>query len=425
LASLAASGCAAFLGLLLLALLLPQIFHRLPVSLLFDVRVALLLVGGSLCAGLPVSVFSGIFVGLQRNEVPAAIIGGSRLISAALLILIVRTGGGIVAMGAAMVVTNLGSYLLQFLLYKRMASRFEPTINLSLRHVSKAAAKELFDYCTSLTVWGFGMVLVTGLDLTIVGAYRFYEVGYYAVAATLVAFLGGVFGALFGALGSPAAVLHAREDTAGLGRMVSATTRLGMFLLLSTGLPIIFGARHILRLWVGPLYAQHATPLVQILIIANIVRLCVSPYIIAMIGAGEQRRIVLVPLLEGATNLVVSLVAGYYLGAVGVAIGTLIGSFVSLGGHLLYTMRRKVAVQLSATGYLCESILPPLICSAPILMMGVFWLRLVRFFPLWFVGALAAMAAVLTMTLIWYIGLIPGERQKVITAANSIRRSVN
>ena len=419
LACLTVSGFAAFLGLVLLALFLPQLFHHLPGSLLFDVRLALLLVGGSLSVGLPASVFAGTFVGLQRNEIPAAIIGISRLLSAALLILIVRKGGGIASMAVAVAIVNVISYLIQFVAYRRIVARLATTMSLSIGHVSKTAAMELLDYCFSLTVWSVGMVLVTGLDLTVVGIYRFNEVGYYAVAATAVTFLGGLFGAIFSAMGSPAAVLHAREDGAGLGRMVSTTTRLGMLLLLATGLPLVFGAHHILRLWVGPVYAQHATLLVQILVAANVVRLCVSPYIIAMIGTGEQRRIILVPLLEGAANLVGSLIAGYYLGAVGVALGTLIGSFVSLGGHMIYTMRRSVAIQLNNGEYLRDSLLRPLLSSGPILVLGLLWTRLSIFLPLWSLSFLLTAAAILTLVLVWYIVLTPIERQGIITRARS------
>ena len=84
----------------------------------------------------------------------------------------------------------------------------------------------MIDYCFSLTVWGFGLLLVTGLDLTIVGAYRFGEIGYYSVAATLVTFFNGLFGALFGAMGSPAAVLHARGDGFGSALHTRSTLRL-------------------------------------------------------------------------------------------------------------------------------------------------------------------------------------------------------
>ena len=112
-------------------------------------------------------------------------------------------------------------------------------IKISLNYLSPKVLQELIDYCFSLTVWSLGLLLVTGLDLTIVGAYRFQEVSYDAIAATLVTFLNGLFGAVFGAMSSPAAVLHAREDSAGLGKLVSTTTRFGMLLLLGTGLPMV------------------------------------------------------------------------------------------------------------------------------------------------------------------------------------------
>ena len=84
-----------------------------------------------------------------------------------------------------------------------------------------------------------------------------------------------------------------------------------------------------------------------------------------MISTGEQRQIILVPLLEGAVNLVASLIAGYYWGAIGVAFGTLIGSFFSIGGHIVYTMRRSVAIELRVSDYFRDSLLRPIMCALP------------------------------------------------------------
>ena len=420
-AMLAVSGGISFLGILAVAALLPILFHQLDGGLVVGVRTALLLVGGSLAFGLPSSVFASMFVGLQRNEIPATIIGLSRLIGAALVVIVVRRGGGLASMAVATAAVNLFSSLLQYFAYRRML----PDLAISLAGVSRSVARELVEYCVSLTVWGMGMLLVTGLDLTIVGAYRFREVGYYAVAATLVTFLNGLFGALFGAMGSPAAVLHARDDRAGLGRMVSASTRLGMILLLAVGLPLIFGARLILGPWVGPTYAQHAALLVQILVAATIVRICVSPYIIAMIGTGEQRRIIMVPILEGVANLISSLIAGYYLGAVGVALGTLIGAFVSLAGHLFYNMRRNVAIQLGAAEYLRDSLVRPFLCTAPILILAVLWHPLLSSLPFWLPGLFLTVSGLLTLALVWGFGLMPMERRKLIAQISSKWRPLN
>ena len=57
-AILTVGGGIAFLGIVVLTVLLPDLFHQLHGSLLRDVRVALLLVGGTLAVCLPSSTFS-------------------------------------------------------------------------------------------------------------------------------------------------------------------------------------------------------------------------------------------------------------------------------------------------------------------------------------------------------------------------------
>lgn len=410
LACLAGSGFIAFVGLSLLALLLPWIFHHLQPGMVFDVRVALLLVGGSLCIGLPASVFTGIFVGLQRNELPAAVIGGSRLVGALLLVLVVRNGGGIAAMAIVLSLANLSSYAIQYVIYRRVASSFNPTMRISWHGVSRDAARELFDYCFSLTIWGIGLLLVTGLDLTIVGIYRFSQVAYYAVAATAVTFLAGLFGAIFGAMASTAAVVHARGNRAELGRLVIVTTRLGMILLLGTGLPLILFAPWVLRVWVGPDYARHTTVLLQVLVAANVIRICVTPYVLAMIGSGEQRRVILIPLLEGITNLIFSVVLAHYYGALGVALGTLIGAVVGVTGNIFYNMRRTREIQFSIREYVQDSLLRPTLCFAPFVISTYLW----HILPSASLRSACVTAGTLaTILLFWQIALTPGERRRV------------
>jgi O-antigen/teichoic acid export membrane protein len=77
------------------ATFLPALFRQIHGHLIFETRMTLLLVGGSLAVGLPESVSSSTFVGLQRNEVPAFVIGISRLLSAA--IVVASLGNGLVA----------------------------------------------------------------------------------------------------------------------------------------------------------------------------------------------------------------------------------------------------------------------------------------------------------------------------------------
>jgi len=355
---------ACLLALVLIALLiafLPEFFRKMPAGLYPDVRIALALVGGSLAIGLPASVFSGIFIGLQRYGTLSVIVGGSKILGAVLLVVIARHGGGIPAMALAMATVSIASYASQGF----MSRRYAPDIRFSRGLVSRDIGHELVSYCVSLSVWSFSMLLISGLDLTLVGVLDFGNVAFYAVAASLVTFAAGLQHHVFGATVPSTAVLHARGDSWRLGRMVIDGTRYGMVLLLLTHLPFLLVAKPILRIWVGPIYAVRATIFLQLLVLANIVRLSAVPYNFTLIGTGQQRLVILTPILEGIINLAVSVVAGYYWGAVGIAFGTLCGAFVSIGGHFFYNMPRTTEVRFSRREYVLDSVLRPLVCVLP------------------------------------------------------------
>ena len=90
----------AIMALIVVACIAGRIFPKIPVALLPSMRAALLIVGSSIAFGLPSSAWSGVFIGIQRNELIAAVIGGSKLASAHALILATIHGASLVTMAA-------------------------------------------------------------------------------------------------------------------------------------------------------------------------------------------------------------------------------------------------------------------------------------------------------------------------------------
>jgi O-antigen/teichoic acid export membrane protein len=406
-AVLAAAGALGILGSVGLAILMPHFFHQVPQWLLGDSRLALVLVGSSLAVGLPGSLFNGIFVGLQRYEVPAAVIGSSRVIGAVFLVVIVRHGGSLTQMGAAVAAVNLASYASQYFLYRKMA----PRVRFSSQLVSRKGGRELFDYCLSLSIWSFAMLLVTGLDVALVGHFEFEKVAYYSVAATLIVFLAGIQYALFNVLIPSTAVMQAQGNSIQLGEVMITATRYGSFVLLLMGLPLILAAKGILTVWVGPKYAVEGARILQVLTAANMVRLSAVPYVMTLIGTGQQRLVTITPLLEGISNLFVSVIGGLFFGAIGVAVGTLIGGIVGLSANLIYNMPRTIEINFRITDYLRDGLLRPLVCALPLVAVALTF-RTSGFPSL--VGCAAIGAAVVaTSFLLWRCGLVGSEREKL------------
>ncbi len=105
------------------------------------------------------------------------------------------------------------------------------------------------------------------------------------MAATITNFVGQTQGTVFAALLPASAVLNARRDAQKLGKLLTLSTRYGMLLLLAMGLPLIIIGGPILRLWVGKDYALHSLLIMQVLVVANVVRLSALPYHAAL---GDQ-----------------------------------------------------------------------------------------------------------------------------------------
>jgi len=407
-AALTAAGALAIGASAGIVALLPHIFRQMPAVLIGDVRVAFLLVAVSLAVGLPASVFNGIFVGLQRNEVPAAVVGASRIVGAICLILVVRQGGTLVAMGTTVATVNLATYGVQYWLYRRLGG----STRLSRKLVSITTGRELSSYCLSLTVWSFATLLVLGLDVTLVGFFDFRSVAYYAVAATVITFILGLQNAIFGALLPVAAVLDARGNTSELGAILVSTTRYGMFLLLASGVPLLLAAGPVLSAWVGPEYAIHASVILRVLVIANIIRLSAVPYANLLVGTGQQRLVTISPLVEGFSNLVVSVILGALWGAVGVAVGTVVGSAVGILCNFLYNMPRSSRIAATRFDYLVNGYLRPLVCVSPFFLVYV--LR-EGFSVLAAVTETRFMLLALMVSLvgIWTVGLVADERRRI------------
>lgn len=348
------------------------LFPNVPHELLPSMRTALLIVGSSIALGLPSSAWSGVFVGIQRNELSAAVVGSSKLLSASGLVVAALHGSSLVTMAFVVAAVNAASYGTLYLMVKRFS---EVRFRLSL--VKRSTAKDLLKYCFSLSIWSFSTLLVSGLDILLVGRFELEALIPYALASSLTSFISGLQSAVFGATMPHAAVLHARGDSDGLGTMVMSTTRLAVLLLTTTSLPILIYAKPLFRTWVGQPYALEGQRLLLVLMAANMIRLVGLPYSIVLVASAQQRLVTLSPLLEGVSNLLVSLFLGLRFGAIGVAAGTLVGGIIGMLGHIIYNMprtRKEASFPISA--FLLSSVLMPGLTATPLIALLVYSYRM-------------------------------------------------
>jgi O-antigen/teichoic acid export membrane protein len=398
---------ASAIGILLTGVLawrVPELFRNMPPDLQGGARYAIVLVGASLSISLAASVFSAIFLGLQRYEIPMGTTVATRLLYASALGIAVATHSSLVVMGAAVAAANVAGAALQVWFWKRLAAH----IQINLRAIDFITLRRMLGYCAVLTIWSMCMLFITGIDVTVVGHYAFGEVAFYSIAAAPTTLILTVIGALLGPLLPAASALSVERSPREMGAILLRTTRYSTLILLVTGLPLMMAGYELLRLWVGQDYALHSIRFLQILLLANILRNLCGPYATMVVAVSRQRAATAPAITEAVVNLSSSIWLARHYGAMGVALGTLIGSAVSVamlfGISMGYT---QVNFAIPRRRLLAGGIVRPASMAVPsALLLPMWW----RTGPPSLTPALWIGWAISTGLLAWFVGLSRDER---------------
>jgi O-antigen/teichoic acid export membrane protein len=405
LALLSAAGAIALLGISLVIAFLPNLFRGIPPEMIGEVRQAALLLGGSAAILLPASTFTGILIGMHRNDLPALAIGGSRLAGAAAVVLASRHTQSLITLAACIAVANLFGAVVQWWI----AGHLLPAARGLRFALDTPMARELLRYCYGLTVFAFGAFLISGLDLTILGHFDFRAVGYYAIASMMVTFVAGLNHSLLSALMTPLAALQAQKAIGRIRTIMLASTRAHIGAnLLGTGVLFCFGPQ-LLHLWVGDRYAASAYPVMQILMLAQALRLVPNAYATMLIATGQQSNAIGNTIVEAAVNLIASIAGAAYFGARGVAYGTLIGAAVGIAWVALWTVNKDRIVGTTPRQR-AAAVFTPIASSLPMLIVWLATRRLPASQMLIAAGLQAGSIVCSALLLIGFGDLLPGRK---------------
>jgi O-antigen/teichoic acid export membrane protein len=364
-AILIAAGIIALCGLGIVAWQLPHLFRSVPVALAAEIGSGLLILGFAAAINLPLSAYTGVLIGMQRNEFPAIAIATSRFFGTVAVILAVHRTHSLALLAACIGGFNLVAGLIQCVIVKKLL----PSLRFSFAFLDRATAAELIRYCSTLSVWSFAMLLVSGLDVTIIGFFNFQAVGAYSIAATLIMFFTGLIGAAFSAVLAPVAVLQARQEFDRISRLVIVTTRLNSYFSMGViVLAFLFGDS-LIRAWVGPTYLALTLPVLKILLIAQAVRLVGNGYGVVLVGMGLQSYGLLPALIEGVSNLALSLLAIIVIGPIGVAWATLVAAVIAVAIVAFAVLPKIRCLSIDSGSFLWQGLGIPLLPYLPVFLI--------------------------------------------------------
>lgn len=322
----------------------------------------LVLVTVSFAINLAATPATATLRGLQRYDITNAITVLNALVTAALTVLVLRRGGGVVAMVAVNVPVALTSQVAAALVLKRL----NPTFALRWSPTSRSAAKKLTGFGFTLTVSQLAVLLQKRTsEIIIASSLSVSAVAPFSLARRLSELPHVISDQFIKVLLPVASELHATGEPEGLQRLYLLSTRVTLALMLPLALCAGFLAGDLLELWVGEQYRDQAV-LVVVLVIASVAFTSQWPAGSVFQGMGRFGWFAVAALGSGVLNVALTLILIKPYGLNGVVVGTLVPTMLeALVFVLPYTMRQlSVSVSALVKQVLLPTLLPVLPCAA-------------------------------------------------------------
>jgi len=363
LATYFAIGIAVMLLAVVFAWRLEHIFTFQNAHDLADGKRLVLILGAGAAVGFPLSAFGGVLEGMQQFVRIGVVQATSSITRAFVVVLFLRLGYGIVAVGALTVLFNIAAGLVN----AASVLRRLPQVKLAFTGVRRE---------TLMTLAGFGVVtfwvsianrLRFESDSLVIGnVIGLQMVAVFAIGAKVVAYSTEVVSAMAGVF-TP---ILSHADAVGDKTLLTRTTFTGNYYASLLAFPItvvlLFFGKLMIALWVGPQYALSYSVL-AIIVIPMAAYVSQSGSTRMLYGRGLHKSLAKLLFLEGAANLVLSILLARRFGILGVAWGTAIPLLATSLVALPWLSCRSLDVSVSE--YWKSAQLPALVMVAPLVVL--------------------------------------------------------
>lgn len=331
-------------------------------------RTTVFLVGASISSTFLFNIYSGLLQGLQRFDVATGLSIFIGILRAGLVVLVLSSGYGIVGLAWMQLgVTVLGGVLTFY-----VAKRLMAAVGMSLRprlvtgRKLRALLRLVSGYSVYVFINNIGQKLIFASDAIVISIFMpIASVTYYAIAGNLIEYLRTLVAATAQVFNPLASEYSARRDQEGLRMLLLRSTRL----MLVVGLPVISAYVMLgdvfISLWMGPEFAAHATMVLIILALTQILSCPHNSVASILYGIGKHRNLAFMRVGEAVANVALSVALVGPLGIEGVALGTAIPHILVIGILLpLYACR---LLGIPGWTYVRESMTGPLLNMLPFL----------------------------------------------------------
>jgi len=296
---------------------------KMPAHNIFAARVVLLVTGVNICVSLVNGVYGGVLVGLQRFDLTNSIEILNSAARAVIVILALHSGFGIITLAFVQLFFTVTRFVASY----HLAHHYYPELQVRPLKADRVNLKSVFSFSFFTFLMQVSASLIYASDNVLIGAYLpVASVTFYAIGGNLVEYARSMVSGISQAISPLASSLQAKEDFAGLQRLILRSSQLGSMVALPVAITFILRGSHFVGLWMGPQYADLSGKVLAVLAGTILLHAGNTPTGGIMLGLGKHRPIVPALLVEGILNLSLSVILLKRMGVLGVAFGTLIPS---------------------------------------------------------------------------------------------------
>ena len=360
--SLFAYSCIGVVCLLLtlLGTLYVDRLFRIPAEFASSARWLFLLVGASVSLGFPLGVFGGVLEGLQRFYVLNWTNVVSTLARAALIVYYLNRGYGLLTVALITVVLPLivslvrGAWALRIL-----------RVPFSLGKIDRATFREMASY-SGVTF----MILVAGrlrfkTDEIVIGTMlSAVAITYFNIGARIVDYAGEVVTSLSQIFVPMSSESDAKGNVDRLRKIFVAGNRFCAFVIFPICTVLVILGKSVIEAWVGAKYVAQSYPVLVIMILPTTLMLAQAASPRILFGMSRHGTLAKAVLLEGVSNLVLSVALVRPYGIVGDALGTAIPLTCTMLFFLPWHLCKRLGIQMQT--YLRQAYVLPLLLCAPL-----------------------------------------------------------
>jgi O-antigen/teichoic acid export membrane protein len=337
----------------------------LPPALWGEARWALLLMGVNLALSLPLSVFPSMLYGLGRYPTKIGI--GLGCLALRVVLVLVVVGGDHALIRLALVETVckvVEQVALAVVLWRSL-----PGLRFSFRLADWATFKSIGGYSFDAAVAMLAGRVSFSTDAMVISAFQGPAmITFFAIGAGLVEKAKNFLRAATTVLTPAVSELEAKNDRAGIRRVLLDGTRWVLWLILPVQVGLFVLGKPFLALWMGPEFAEKSYPTLVILAVPMSLIASQSVSTRILYGIGNLRWFSRLLLAEAAINLFLSVVLAKPLGIEGVALGTAIPNLVCNVAVAVYVCRE---VEVGLWDYARRAFTRPVVVAS---LLAVAWL---------------------------------------------------